>query len=94
MNSYQKIKDQIKKMFDESTDKTVIEQVGALNSLVDNAEEEHKALKKENKELLDDYKEALHHSSFQPNGTEDPTQQDKPVSIESCLYDVLKQNQK
>lgn len=64
------IKDQLKAMLEKTENKEDIEQIGALNSLVDKVEAEHKKLQEENTDLIKDYKELIKHTSFSPNGTE------------------------
>lgn len=80
------LKNQLKAMLDNTENKESIEQIGALNSLVDKLEAEHTKLQNENKDLIKDYKELIKHTSFAPNGnetTEVPEQ--KELSFEEFL---------
>lgn len=85
-NTINDLKNQLKAMLEKTEDKEGIEQIGALNSLVDKIEAEHTKLQNENKDLIKDYKELIKHTSFQPNGNET---QEVPETKEISFGDFL-----
>lgn len=80
------LKDQLQAMLDSTEDKSGIERIGTINSLVDKIESKYTQTQNEQKELLKDYKELIKHTSFAPNGTE---QTEVPEQKELTFGDFL-----
>lgn len=68
MESLDKLKEEIRTLIDSVEDKGQVEQLGKLSGIIDDVEADTKALKDENKELLNSYKEVVKHVSFKVDG--------------------------
>ena len=64
MDNLERLKEQIKTLFEGSEDKELITSLASINETLNAVEADTTALRKENKELLDDYKEVVKHFSF------------------------------
>lgn len=64
MENLDKLKQQISALFEGSEDKEQIAAIASINDTINAVEADTTALQKENKELLNDYKEVIKHFSF------------------------------
>lgn len=92
MDNFEKLKELIEDFIDKSDDKSQIEQLGTMSSLLDNVRADTEAMRKENKELLHDYKEVIKHYSFKTEDNPD-VRVDGPKEAPK-LEDFLKKTEK
>ena len=74
------LKEQISRLFENATEKGIIEQAAVVSSKIDEIASEQKRQEEEYKSLLKDYKEVVIHSSFKPKQYGD-TGADIPVAV-------------
>lgn len=88
------LKSLVAEMFDKAEDKSVIEQLTAINKAADEVAEEHDKLSADYKELLTDYKEVITHTSFNDKANQPKDQLGgTPASFEDALRQFM-ENQK
>lgn len=77
MSKLDDLRNYVAKLFENATDKSVIEQSAVVSSKIDEIVAEQEQQTKNYNELLHDYKEVIVHSSFKPQrndvGAENPS---------------------
>lgn len=66
MTKLDELRSYVTKLFENATDKTVIENAAVVSSKIDEIAAEQDAARKNYDDLLKDYKEVVIHSSFKP----------------------------
>lgn len=88
MGNLEKLKQLVADMFDKAENKSDVEALSAIKQACDEVEVEQNKLQAEKKELLDDYKELVCHTSFKDNRTFDPTNAND-VDIDVALKNAI-----
>lgn len=70
MTSIEELRNAIKQVFDNATDKQLIDSLSNINSLVDNVAKDQTTLESKNAELIQSYKDIVQHTSFKPKENE------------------------
>lgn len=91
MENINKLSDQIKELLDAAQEKPQIEKISIISNTLNEAKKEIEALKTEQKELLNSYKELVKHTSFKPSDgkTEERTNEDKQLSFDEFLAQAM-----
>lgn len=85
MKSVDELKNKISELLDKAQDKDMIAALTSVGETIKTIEADTTALEKDNRELLDDYKEMIKHTSFRVD--KDPERgADEPVTFDS-LFD-------
>lgn len=90
MNNFEKLEEQLKALLDTATDKTQIEKIGAINQTIEAVKTDTTALQKENKEILDDYKDLVKHTGFKQKEDVEPRGQQEAPKFEDFLANAMK----
>ena len=92
MKNVDKLKEQMTKLLDKATDKEQITELSAMNETVKAIESETKDLQDGYTALFKEYREAVKHASFVPDGNTkiDPREEKKEVSFDDFLDDYMK----
>lgn len=86
---YAEVKQHINSLITDSTTTEQAEQIGKVLSSIDELEKDHNALVQSKAELNKKYVEAIKNNSFAY--TEQPKEKAKPLTIDECLEQVIKQ---
>ena len=72
MTNIEELRNAIKQVFGNATDKQLIDSLSNINSLVDNVAKDQTTLESKNAELIKSYKDIIQHTSFKPKENELP----------------------
>ena len=93
MNKLDELKEYVTKLFENATEKSVIENAAVVSNKIDEIAQEQKRAQEDYNSLLKDYKEVVIHSSFKPANSADKGA-DIPnassVNLDSIIADALK----
>lgn len=87
MDSLNKLKEQMSALLDKATDKEMIATLTQVNETINKVEADTTAIEKDNRELLNDYKEMVKHTSFKVEKEET-----RGASAPIVFEDFLKQS--
>ena len=79
MENINKLQEQIKALLENASDKQLISDLASVNNTINAICEDTTSLKTENKELLDQYKDLIKHTSFKETPEKNPAQASGPV---------------
>lgn len=79
MTNIEELRNAIKQVFDNATDKQLIDSLSNINSLVDNVAKDQTTLESKNAELIKSYKDIVQHTSFKPKENELPPDRNPQV---------------
>lgn len=84
---FEKLKDLIKGLVNDSTSTEEIEKIGGINQEIDNAKKEYDTLITKHEELRQKYVKAITDASFGgiPKGQDNP----QPKSLEECMQEII-----
>ena len=93
MNKLDELKDYVSKLFENATEKDIIEKAAVVSSKIDEIASEQTKQQEEYNSLLKDYKEVVIHSSFKPannadKGADIPSA--NSANLDSIIADALK----
>lgn len=92
MSKTDELRNFVSKLFEQATDKHIIEQVGAVTSKIDEIEQEQTAKQEEYNTLLKDYKDVVVHQSFKPNKAETGATIPNAFNNEEAFMSALEAN--
>lgn len=91
MGKIEELQKLIGEWFEIAKDKETIDKLSSMKQVCDDAKQEQDALQTENKELMKDYKEIIHHTSFKDNSNTPEHNAGCGVSIDVALANAIKE---
>lgn len=94
MGKIEELQKMIGDWFESAQDKETVDKLSSMKKVCDDAKQEQDALQAEQKELMKDYKEIIHHTSFKDKANTPEHNAGFEKSIDAALADAIKEYKK
>lgn len=85
MDKINKLKEQLQAVLEKTDNKEMIETLGQISATINDIEADTTALEQDNRQLLNDYKEMIKHTSFKVDNPQTRTAVVEPPKLEDFL---------